>query len=341
MKWQRWITIGIILGILLLMFGLLMPAVYRARVDARKMTSKNNLKQIWLALSNYHDTHRCLPPGGVIREDGTAMNGWFMMLMPYLDSNPFSTWINYNKSWNSPDNLPVYEISTYIFRIPGEELSLTNSGYGLTNYLGNPNLFNRNSCVSLKQMKNGTTHTWMAGEVAGNYQPWGYPFNWRPLGTKLCTGPDAFGYPAWNGGHLLMADGRVSFFSQDTSPEIFKRFSEAPPVATEEQTARPSKVFQIGDFHWERVDLQADAKGKNKYLVEILRSSVGTPLAIYLYYAENRTSRYADTLHYLLQIDATTDIAKALESTTLSKAATPEQFQANVKTLQAIQKQLQ
>ncbi len=76
MSVQRLITIGVILGLLLLVFGLLTPAIYQAREDARRMSSKNNLKQIGLALLNYHESWRCLPPGGVIREDDVAMNGW-------------------------------------------------------------------------------------------------------------------------------------------------------------------------------------------------------------------------------------------------------------------------
>ena len=64
MSWQRWISISLVLGMLLLAFGLIMPAVFQAREAARRSSAKNNLKQIGLALHNYHDTHHCLPPGG-------------------------------------------------------------------------------------------------------------------------------------------------------------------------------------------------------------------------------------------------------------------------------------
>lgn len=349
MRWQRWLRFSIIPCLLLLAFALLMPYVYQAREAARRSTSKNNLKQIGLAIHNYHETHGSLPPGGVIRMDGTAMNGWNSMLLPFVDASPYYSMLYLDESWQSPVNINVFEKAIHYLLISGSAKDhFTTTGYGITHYLGNPNLLYCNSSVRLNQMQKGLAHTWMTGEVAGNYQPWGYPFNWRPLGTKLCEGPESFGYPAWDGGHLLMADGRVSFFSHETSPEILKRLAEAPPVSTEEQTARPSKIFQTGNFRWESIDLQFDAKSKTKYISKVLRNPARNPLVIYVYDAANITpeelsqQKYIGySMHYLLQIDSTTDIPQALKSTSMFKTVSPEQLQTNVKTLQAIQGQLE
>jgi len=53
MAWQRWITVGIVLGLLLLLFALLMPAAYQAREAPAGRTTKNNLRQIGSALHNF------------------------------------------------------------------------------------------------------------------------------------------------------------------------------------------------------------------------------------------------------------------------------------------------
>ncbi len=250
----------------------------------------------------------------------------------------------------------IFELPRPFVLIPVSEQHFTNTGYAVNAYLGNPNLFYRNSCIEFDQMKNGTTHTWMAGEVAGNFRPWAYPFNWRPLGTKLCSGPESFGYPAWNGGHLLMADGRVVFYSDEISAEILKSFSDAPPVATKEETVQPAKRFQTGDYHWRRIDLQPEPKEKTEskeqreYYANVLRNEADAPLVIRVFKETkgNLTEEEARNIKLkfpvsscILQIESTTDIAKALEATTLFKAATSEQFQANVKLLQSLQKQLQ
>ena len=342
-----WLELCVILGIISLTIALLLPAVQSAREEARKANSKNNLKQFGLALHNYHDLHRCFPPGGIIREDGTAMHGWMMMIMPYLDANPLSVMIDYDQPWGHPVNVPVYKCSIPCYLKPGVDLGLTSAGHSLTQVLGNPNLLHRNSSVELRELKGETTHNWLAGEIVGHFQPWGYPFNWRPLGTKLCDGPESFGHPAWGGGHLLLADGRVSFFSEDTAPEILKRLANAHPVATKEQTTVPDKTFQFGNFYWDRFELPSDPQGKNKYLTQVLYNPAGTPLKINVYVTKRFTPEELtyyktsiEVLRFIVQIDSSTDIAPALKATTLAEATSPAQFQANVKTLQTIQRRL-
>jgi len=78
------------------MVGLLLPAVQAAREAARRMACQNNLKQIGLALHNYHDTHRIFPPGVVNPRDpnpngangsGTPAMGanWAAFILPYME----------------------------------------------------------------------------------------------------------------------------------------------------------------------------------------------------------------------------------------------------------------
>ncbi|WP_339733998.1 DUF1559 domain-containing protein [uncultured Gimesia sp.] len=342
-----WVELCVLLGIITLTIALLLPAVQKSREQARKSSSKNNLKQFGLALHNYHDLHRCFPPGGTIREDDVAMHGWVMLIMPFLDQNNLSSKIDYNEPWDSPHNLTVYEILPYAYQIPGVDIHVTSTGYGLTHYLGNPNLLHRNSNVTFDKMKNGDANTWLIGEVAGNYQPWGYPFNWRPLGSKLCDVPASFGHPPWDGGHLLFADGRVSFFSDATAPEILRLLANTFPIATKEQIAVPDHIFQTGDFDWERMDLKSNPQDQNKYQARVLCNSAGIPLLINVYSAANRSPEELaqskgghDVFHLLIRIDSSTDIASALKATSLADATSPAQFEANVKLLESFQRQL-
>jgi len=217
----------------------------------------------------------------------------------------------------------VFDQKLPVVLIPGVEQHFTDTGFGVTQIMGNPNLLHRNSNVTFEEMTNGTSFTWFAGEVTGDFQPWSYPFNWRPLGTKLCQGPAGYGRPDWGGGHLLFADGHIKFFTT------------------------PSKKFQTGDFHWERIDLQSDPQGRDEYFATSLSGSTDVLLKLNVYSQillteeeQKQPKLYLKGPQFLLEIDSTTDIAAALKATPLAAAATPEQWEANVKTLLALQKQL-
>lgn len=97
------IELLVVIAIIAILIALLLPAVQQAREAARRSSCKNNMKQLGLALHNYHDVHGMLPPALINTGDYTSTRyQWpynlnhtgFTMLLPMLDQGPL-----YNK-WN-------------------------------------------------------------------------------------------------------------------------------------------------------------------------------------------------------------------------------------------------
>jgi prepilin-type N-terminal cleavage/methylation domain-containing protein/prepilin-type processing-associated H-X9-DG protein len=98
------IELLVVIAIIALLIALLLPAVQQAREAARRTQCRNNLKQIGLALHNYHDTTNTFPPG-MFGWPGTqegAEWGWGTMILPYLDQSPLYNSIAASPGGTSP-----------------------------------------------------------------------------------------------------------------------------------------------------------------------------------------------------------------------------------------------
>ena len=104
------IELLVVIAIIAILIALLLPAVQQAREAARRSTCRNQLKQIGLALHNYHDAFAMLPysanaPGYMGTVSGALVKnqtGW-VLLLPYIDQTPLYNTINHSAAmgtWN-------------------------------------------------------------------------------------------------------------------------------------------------------------------------------------------------------------------------------------------------
>ena len=83
------IELLVTIGIIAVLMAILLPAVQSAREAARRSQCVNNLKQIALAMHQYHGVHAVLPPG----KKGCCWGTWLVYVLPYMEQEPlFNSW---------------------------------------------------------------------------------------------------------------------------------------------------------------------------------------------------------------------------------------------------------
>ena len=227
-----------------ILVALLLPAVQQAREAARRSTSKNNMKQIALALHNYADTYREFPRGTIENKNLQKTEehlSWLVSILPYIDQNVLARQIDPKLAWNKGDNFDLVNRVIPVFQNPGvfDENKIDGAP---THYVGlagigkdGPTLplghkragvFAYNRTCKFRDITDGTSNTAMTSECtgrsSGSWAQGGYS-SLRSLTQKpYINGPDGIGGPYRGGCHIGMADGSVRFVSENIDSKVFE-----------------------------------------------------------------------------------------------------------------------
>ncbi len=189
------------------------------------MECSNNLKQIGLALHNYHTAYDGLPPAYVADQDGNPLYSWRVLLLPQLEQQNVYDRFDKDKAWDSPENQAVSATLLPVFQCP----SSPRDRGPYTHYavvVGPETLFAEDNSLNFGDVHDGLANSIMVVEIRNSGIHWAEPrdITMDDLLATGINGHDAAGCGSYHPGGMMvcMADGSVHFISEDMSTDVLR-----------------------------------------------------------------------------------------------------------------------
>jgi hypothetical protein len=183
-------------------------AMMQVRRAAQRVQSQNNLKQLGLAMHNYHDVTGAFPANAIYDKDGKALLSWRVMLLPYLDQDDLYKQFKLDEAWDSPHNKKLLEKMPAVYKSPAGK---TKHAYGTFYqcFHGTGAIFEGKAGIRIADITDGTSNTIMFVEAARDV-PWTKPEDLPFVAGKPL--PKLGGILPGEGFNATFADGSVRFF---------------------------------------------------------------------------------------------------------------------------------
>ncbi len=126
------------------------------------MQCSNNLKMLALAMHNYHDFYKSLPPAYTVDSQGNHLHSWRTLLLPFLEQSALYEKIDLSKPWNDPINVEaIGELVPPVYICPSSKIRKT-----VYQVIVDPeSAFPGAETVSLQQITDGTSNTFVIVET--------------------------------------------------------------------------------------------------------------------------------------------------------------------------------
>lgn len=193
----------------------LLPVVHRASRAARQKQHTNNLKQVGLALLNFHDTYERLPPAVRTDEAGRPLASWRFQIMPFVEATMIAA--DFDGRWYDLTNRWWCSLPNYVYCWSPDEALPTCLHTNLVAVSGPGTAFDDDRNTRLDEIDFDTI---LVIEIANSDTHWMEPGDLRidEVPPSITQGFEG------NGVHVLFADGSVWFLGADVPFHDLKKF---------------------------------------------------------------------------------------------------------------------
>jgi hypothetical protein len=192
----------------------------RGNVAATQCT--NNLKQIGLAMHNYHDRHNSFPPAYTVDKSGKPLLSWRVLILPYIEQDALFKEFHLDEPWDSPHNRTLIDRMPQTYRCPNG--SSKRADAGKTTYLtprGKSTIFPGPEAIGIQKVTDGTSNTIFAVDASDDRAViWTKPDDWDVDPAIDLKG--IFGHHP-GGTIFLFADGWVTFIKESVDPKVMEK----------------------------------------------------------------------------------------------------------------------
>jgi hypothetical protein len=153
--------------------AMVVPAVQKTRIASRRIQSQNNLKQIGLAMHNYHDTFGRFPPQALTDKDGKPLLSWRVAILPFIEQDNLYRGFKLDEPWDSEHNKKLLGRMPQIYA-PVNAKTKEKYETFYQAFAGKGTVFEPGEKIRFMDIVDGTSNTIMIVE-AGDAVPWTKP----------------------------------------------------------------------------------------------------------------------------------------------------------------------
>ena len=110
-------------------FLVMQPALQSPRESPPRTQCMNNLKQITIAIENYHVRYGSFPPAYVADATGRPLYSWRVLILPFMDQQALYRAFHLDEAWDGPNNRKLSQIPLAAFHCPSDEQDATTTDY--------------------------------------------------------------------------------------------------------------------------------------------------------------------------------------------------------------------